>query len=37
MKSAQVSYPICTDDETAATFVEFVHLRGTGILPEANG
>jgi hypothetical protein len=37
MKSAQRIYPITPDNDTAFTFVEFVHYRGTTILQATGG
>ncbi len=36
MRSAHGAYPICTDDETAVAFVEFVHVHGSKIFREAS-
>jgi len=37
MKSAQGVYPIIPDDDTAFTFVEFIHSRGSAILLAKDG
>jgi hypothetical protein len=37
LRSAQGIYPICQDDETAVSFMEFIHQHGTSILQATGG
>jgi len=37
MKSAQNVYPVIPDDDTTYSFVEFIHTRGSDILPATAG